>query len=476
MTLVPARMLAVLVAAASLTACTDVPVTLTTASLPAAPAADLLAGDGGTYLVRFSGNKIPADFGTRVAALGGSVTFAHGGAGIGAVAGLSPQAADRLRTAPGVRAVVADDATMLEPVTGGDVAATAAAAFATTTASDPTLAWAFPRQWHLRAIGADRAWAAGRHGSPAVRVAILDTGLDYLHEDLAGRVDLATSRSFLPAEDAVTETNFPGAHPVADLHYHGTMAGSIVSSNGIVAAGVTSQVTLVGLKVCTLAGRCPVSAVLAGLVYAADQGVDVANISIANRFERADSSAAHRDGPSFVAVINDAFNYANRKGMTVVAASGNQASDMDHDGNTFRMYCGAPHVICVSATGPTAAAGVEGPFTDVDAFAYYSNYGRSAISVAAPGGAAAPTWSACSTFSLVIPGCRTGSFVLSALGTSGAAPHAAAVAALIVEDVGRKPAQVRARLEQSADDLGQPGTDPFYGRGRINAARAVGLR
>jgi hypothetical protein len=49
-----------------------------------------------------------------------------------------------------------------------------------------------------------------------------------------------------------------------------------------------------------------------------------------------------------------------------------------------------------------------------------------------------------------------------------AAPHVAGLAALVVEDVGRNPAQVRARIQQYADDLGQIGTDPYYGKGRIN--------
>jgi subtilisin family serine protease len=55
-----------------------------------------------------------------------------------------------------------------------------------------------------------------------------------------------------------------------------------------------------------------------------------------------------------------------------------------------------------------------------------------------------------------------------------AAPHVAGVAALIAGQVGRSPAQISARLQQTADDLGQPGVDPAYGKGRVNAARAVG--
>ncbi|HYR27001.1 MAG TPA: S8 family serine peptidase, partial [Thermoanaerobaculia bacterium] len=75
------------------------------------------------------------------------------------------------------------------------------------------------------------------------------------------------------------------------------------------------------------------------------------------------------------------------------------------------------------------------------------------------------------------PSCRTGNFILGTGGTSMAAPHVSGTAALIVEDIGRgRPSQVRARLLKSSDDLGQPGADPAYGKGRINVPRAIGLQ
>jgi len=55
-----------------------------------------------------------------------------------------------------------------------------------------------------------------------------------------------------------------------------------------------------------------------------------------------------------------------------------------------------------------------------------------------------------------------------------ASPHVAGTAALLVQQLGRNPGAIRARLQQSADDLGAPGTDPYYGTGRLNVARAVG--
>jgi len=65
--------------------------------------------------------------------------------------------------------------------------------------------------------------------------------------------------------------------------------------------------------------------------------------------------------------------------------------------------------------------------------------------------------------------------LVSGIGTSFSSPHVAGVAASVIASSGRgSPSQVRARLEQSSDDLGARGTDPFYGKGRVNAARAVG--
>jgi subtilisin family serine protease len=425
----------------------------------------------GSYLVLFKGKGVPAGFASQVAALGGTVVFAHGGAGIGAVSGLTPAAAAQLGASSGVAALEADDMTVLSPVVGE----VEEAGIGVESPSAPGTAFFFARQWHMRAIQADVAWAAGRRGSPNVKVAILDTGLGYTHADLNGRVDLALSKSFVPSDDALVAAFFPGAHPVADLHYHGTHVGATVSSNAVAGAGVTSGTKLIGIKVCNVNGQCPTSGVLAGLVYAADAGAHVANMSLGGPFNRRDASAAGGNGPSFLAIINKAFNYAHSNGTQVVVSAGNDGLDMDHDGNGYKAYCSAPHVICVSATGPTASAGTNGPWTNVDALASYSNYGRSSVTVAAPGGNFSPVYAACSTFSLQVPVCRTGTFIVGISGTSMASPHAAGTAALIAEDVGRNPSQIRARLQGTADDLGQSGTDPAYGKGRINVARAAGV-
>jgi subtilisin family serine protease len=462
-------------AAAGLAACDDIRTPDTPLASTSAPSLSTAASPiDGSYLVLFKGNGVPAGFESRVAALGGTVVFAHGGAGIGAVAGLTPEAAAQLGASSGVAAVEADDMTVLSPIMG-EVEQADIASDAVQSPAAPGTASFFARQWHLNAISAPTAWAAGRLGSPNIKVAILDTGLGYTHPDLVGRVDLVNSKSFVPSDDALVTAFFPTAHKVADLHYHGTHVGATVSSNAVAAAGVTSGVTLVGLKVCNVNGQCPTSGVLAAVVHAADLGVHVANLSLGGPFNRRDASASGGNGPSFLAVINNAFNYAHRKGTTVVVSAGNNGIDMDHDGNGYKAYCSAPSVICVSATGPTASGSINGPFVNVDALASYSNYGSSAINVAAPGGSQRQVWAACSRFSLQIPVCQTGTFVVGLNGTSMAAPHVTGTAALIAEDVGHSPAQIRAKLQQTADDLGPAGTDPAYGKGRINVARAAGV-
>ncbi len=440
--------------------------------------ADTVAADGaelveGSYLVQASGKRFPANFAARVKSLGGSVTFAHDGAGIGAVNGLTPRAAAQLAKLRGIAAVEEDDFTTLAPVDGLEVEGVD---LGTMSREAPETAFFFARQWHLRQIEAPAAWAAGRLGESYTRVGILDSGLGYIHADLNGRVDLANSISFVSSDDELVQTYFPGAHPIADLNFHGTHVGATVASNGVAAAGVTSGVTLVGIKVCNVEGRCPTSAVLNGVLYAADQGLPVANMSLGGTFERREASAAGGVGPSFIAIINQVFNYAHRNGTLVVVSAGNSAIDMDRDGNGYKAYCSAPNVVCVSATGPTASEGVNGPWQNMDALAAYSNYGVSSINVAAPGGTnSGLVTAACSPFSLVAPICQTGTFIAGLGGTSMAAPHVSAIAALISEEVGNKPGQIRARLQQSADDLGKPGADPAYGKGRINVRKAVGL-
>jgi subtilisin family serine protease len=459
-----------------LSACTDSPVGIDDASQPVVAPSFAKGGKvqaanpvADQYLLMFKGS-VPARFESDVEKLGGSVVFVHE-VGIAVAAGLSPGAVGDLAEKKYLKSIQPDEVFQLDPMV--DLNGVQAVNARVASPGDPTSAAIFARQWNMLAIDADDAWAVGRLGSSSVTVAILDTGIDYNYPDLLGLVDLSRSVSFIPEDDALVDFFFPGMHHVTDLVYHGTHVAATVASNGLVAAGVTSGTTLMGVKVCSVYGGCPFSAVIGGILHAADQGADVANMSLGGGFLKMGMGR-------YVGFINQVFNYANSRGMTVVVSAGNDGWDLDHFPALYKTYCDAPNTICVSATGPTAGEGLVGPWTEVDAPAPYTNFGRSAINVAAPGGTYLPTsdagwvWAGCSTTSLVIPACQTGYYIIGMTGTSMAAPHVSGLAALMVEDVGRNPGRIRARIQQSADDLGQRGTDPFYGKGRINVAAAVG--
>ena len=427
------------------------------------------------HLVVFKG-KAPQDFEAQVARLGGTVAMNHK-IGVAVVAGLNEAGASALKTAvnadfvePAPELMLVDPAATGEPVLAEALAAAAPLTAAPASATNPAGAILFANQWNMRQVRADEAWAAGRLGSSSVTVAILDTGIDYLLPDLAGRVDLSRSISFEPRDDVYAAVYFPGRHPSTDLHYHGTNVATQVASNAWAFAGVTSQTTLMSVKVCSVLGGC--RGVTQGILYAIDNGADVINMSLGGWFSRAAN-------PGAVAAYNRIFNYAAQQGVTIVVAAGNDANDLDthkniaikdasgaivdrvHVPSFFAAYCDATHVICVSATRSN------------DVPASYTNYGRSAIDVAAPGGGSGDwVYSLCPQTSLLY-NCAGGYYTIGVAGTSQAAPHVAGLAALAVEDVGRRPAQVAAYIRNSADAIGG-GNTAYYGKGRINVATAVG--
>ena len=462
-----------------LAACADDPMQPET--MDAAPQLSVASGPA-SHIVDFNGRG-PADFAARVAALGGTVLYANGNAGFAVVNGLSAEGAAALGAVQGVGAVHEDvEVQLATEAMVGDVEALEAEAMSP---ANPATAIRFGQQWGMRRIGANQVWAAGNTGSAAVSIAILDTGIDYDGYDTNGLVDLARSASFVPSDDVFRDTWWPGRHAIDDFNGHGSNVASQASSNAVIYAGVNSRARLIGVKVLGRTGSGSLGGILAGLAHAADVGADVANMSLGVKF-----GVSKLGNGQFVGVVNKAFNYAHREGMVVVVSAGNDALNLDINNHIFAAYCDAPHVICVSATGPTASTNAfNGPWQNEDAWSGYSNYGKNAIAVAAPGGTSFG-WvpSVCArhrAFATANPAvftfaCNAAPGFFAAVGyagTSQAAPHVAGLAALVVARVGaNNPSAVVHAITQAADDLGTPGRDAIYGRGRINVpATLAGL-
>ncbi len=463
--------LSVAALAIALFACAGDPVAPSLARVVRANAAVQSAAVGRS-IVEFNG-PVRTGFAATVASLGGAVDFVVEHGGFAAVSGLTADAAATLARAPGVARVYDDVVVQMEkPTLLGSMPEVVSALSPT----NPAGAAVFGLQWNMRAIYAPAAWAAGNLGSASVTAAILDSGLDYDNLDLNGLVDLSRSTSFVPSDDALVNALFPGRNEIDDLGGHGTLVASQVASNAVVFAGVSSRTHLIGVKVLGATGSGSLGGILAGLIWAADHGADVANMSLGVP-GGIDKAGLGR----FVGLMNHVFNYAHAAGMVVVVAAGNDAMNLDNDGRTLAVVCEAPHVICVSATGPTSGAPFQGPWGNVDAFAPYSDYGRQAITVAAPGGSDFGYVSAlCARHYLAVVGntltapCISGTLILGGDGTSLAAPHVTGLVAQLIARYGkRRPAQIKQLLLNGVDDLGPAGADPQYGAGRINVLKAL---
>jgi subtilisin family serine protease len=469
---------------------------------------------GNQYLVEFKGARIPDDLPERIAALGGNVIDTLPELRVALVADLTDDAAAALAAQSDVADVTEgeslppEEPDMFRDIGRGHVRKVAQPVSGQASVTDPTTAIAYPYQWNMRAIKADQAWAAGYLGSPDVRIAIIDSGIDPTHPDLADLIDHSRSISFCSTgENNLIQQEFPGYPPWTDLSGHGTWVASIAASKGVVTAGVTSQTTLMAIKRGCTVGPFPgfISTTVRALVYAADNGADVINMSIG----QSPQPKRSRETGGLIPLIT-AVRYALQNGVSaVVVGAGNDAIDLDHNFDDLVLLCDIPGVICVSATGPTDfGPQAQGPWVDIDAPAFYTNIGRSAISVAAPGGnllfdppcrgtlvtclsrgnviGVGLLFAACATTDRrlnahgnLVPGpcSRNGFLFIENFGTSAAAPHVAGLAALLVGKIGRgNPAQIRSAIKNSADDLGKPGVDPFYGHGRINVARALGIQ
>lgn len=473
---------------------------------PAADAADSAAADGPllSYVVntRVDPHTVKSVEGAIVKA-GGEVVIAYGKIGVIVVHSANPGFAAEIRKVRGVQtagatrtaALSAASTTELgspEVLTAAEVAKASSKAAA---GQEPLEA----NQWDLPAIGADKA-ATINPGSGKVTVAVIDTGVDDTHPDLAANFSASQSANCV---GGVADTT-PGAWRPSDSGaYHGThVAGEIAAArNGIGVAGVAPGVKVASIKVADPVTELffPESVVCA-FVFAADHGVEVTNNSyyidpwLYNCMDDPDQRA-------IVDAVNRASLYSQKKGVLNVASAGNSNDDLDSaslvdnsspDDTTAVTRTIDPHKCFDIPTqlpgiATVAATGVQ------NLKSYYSSYGLGVIDVAGPGGdkyQIPDTASRNGRILSTLPGNTYGYLQ----GTSMASPHVAAVAALVKSTHPHAtPAEVLRILKAEAVNPGCPTGlyDPdgngvqdstctgnkhvnsFYGYGIVNALAAV---
>lgn len=276
-------------------------------------------------------------------------------------------------------------------------------------ADDPLL----PRQWALTRLGAASAWQLTR-GTGAL-IAVVDTGVDASHPDLAGRVQMG--RDFVDGDDDSSDVQGHGTH-VAGIA--GASAG-----DGYGIAGMAPASTILAVRVLDAQGGGDYSWVASGIVHAADRGADVINLSLG--------------GGTSSELLRSAVDYASAKGAVVTCASGNEAAT--------QLGFPARYANCV-AIGATTSADVRAAFSNTGVGLDFAAPGQAILSTVMP--ATHQSWS----------------------GTSMAAPYASGVAALLASQ-GLSRTQVLAAMRATSHDLGSPGWDVQFGAGRLDAAAAV---
>jgi len=288
----------------------------------------------------------------------------------------------------------------------------------------------FPSQWDLEQIHMKEAWEK-IHTNGRVTVAVIDTGVDYNHEDLQGVVTKGINvlnNSLDPLDD----------------HGHGShVAGIIgaVANNGKGISGVSWGAKILAIKACNKDGDCTTTDIVKAIKYAVDKGVKIINISIAG--------AGSCNG-----TYNDIIEYARKHNSLIVAAAGNGNNG---DGVGVEVSTQIP-AACdnVFAVGSLDSQGKRSPF---------SNFGQK-VEITAPGGAGP-----CSLDSCIISTSNNNGYLLRA-GTSMAAPHVSGVAALLLSyNSSFTPEKIKSCLVRSGDVIQ---VDKVIGP-KLNAAKAISL-
>ena len=300
----------------------------------------------------------------------------------------------------------------------------------------------FGLQWGLDQIQAPAAWSQGALGTGAV-VAVVDSGVDQRHPDLAAQL--------LPGHDFAEEKCADGAQ---DENGHGTHVAGIIAAqanNGVGVAGTAPGATILPVRVLEADGTASVRQMTDGVRWAADNGADVINLSIGENlpdaaFESAEWSAAT--------------SYAFSRGAVVVAAAGNDPIPV------CEAPSNSPNVICVAATD-------SGGFPT-----WYSSFPNSpndGVQVRAPGGRGDMLMCDEDVWSTYWPGAED-DYVCDfkgyepLAGTSMAAPHVSGIAAMLAAG-GLTNTQILNCFRATSSNGGS--FDPVYGYGIVNAQAAA---
>jgi len=335
------------------------------------------------------------------------------------------------------------------------------------------------RQWFLwHTIEANPDTWAITTGIKGIKVAILDTGIDYRHPDIAPNYDYALSANFV-------DWNFDGIpdEPIIDENGHGTWCGGTVAAafGGGHCIGIGPNLDLVNLKVMGRNGRGYFEWDFAAIYWAVEHGINVVSMSFGGYAVMA--GGAKKGDSALFAALERLFNYATKNGVVCVASAGNAGADMD----------GLPYGIRHLPSQCSNVIDVIG--TDINNnLASYSNYGSRLHGISAPGGDDPPPPTPPAWFAPYIPYlpypqntyyglCYGPYLVIGGVpyyawygGTSMSAPQVAGVAGLILSvNPCLKPSQVRRLLVGGAVDIGEPGYDEFFNFGLLNAYRSVYL-
>ena len=277
------------------------------------------------------------------------------------------------------------------------------------------------------------AWRISRRDGAGVNVAVLDSGVDLQHPDLAGQLLPALGWDFYNDDNNPDDDNSHGTH----------VAGVIAArtNNALGVAGIAYAAKIIPVKVCGASGGCPTYEIAAGIVHAVDKGAKVINMSLG--------------GPAVSTTVKGAVDYALARNVIVVASAGNT-------GNVNYNYPAAyPGVISVAAH-------------DINGDRAFFSTMNDRVLVSAPG------VNILSTIPIefdTYDGLQNGYSQQDWDGTSMAAPHVAGTVALMVSDgVATTPAAAREALICSALEAGAPGYDQEYGYGLLQADWAQNWR